>query len=68
MSVSLAVFAIILALYAFGCYRAGGFFGPFYQWKTHEEDPRHFQAVIFVYGCVSLILAALAAYLAVQGQ
>jgi uncharacterized membrane protein YbhN (UPF0104 family) len=68
MSIVLAVFAIVLALYAFGCYRADGFFDRWYQWKTREEDPRRFWIAIAIYSCLSLALAALAVYSAINGQ
>jgi hypothetical protein len=68
MSISLAVFAGILALYAFGCYRAGAYFGPFYQWRTREEYPHEFWANIVLYCCLSLMLAAWAIYSAVHDQ
>ena len=67
MSIFLAGFAAVLALYAFGCYRAGGFFGTFYQWKTREEYPHPFWFMIAYSSCLSLMLAAAAIYCAVQG-
>ena len=68
MSIALAVFAAMLALYAFGCYRAGAYFGPFYQWRTREEYPHQFWFVMVVNLCVSLFFAFMAIYSAIHGQ
>jgi hypothetical protein len=68
MSIGLAVFAILSALYAFGCYRAGAYFGRFYQWRTREEYPHGFWINIVFYCCMSLMLAALAINCRVHGE
>jgi hypothetical protein len=47
------IIALIPALMAFGCYRAGAFFDWRYQWRTRQEAPRYFWATITAYVCIS---------------
>jgi len=55
-----AAFAIIAAACAFGCYRAGAFFGWRWRWVTREEEPRQFWSVIVLYSGIALIFAGFA--------
>jgi hypothetical protein len=56
MALASAILGLIFAMVAHGYYRAGAFFDMRYQWKTRQEDPGKFWAVVVLY---SVLAAAL---------